>query len=649
MIGRRLLPMLAGLVLVHALGAASGFAGDKPHKPRIVPQYDAKTFFETTSIFGSSFSADESQILVSSDASGVFNVYAQPVAGGTPKMLTHSTTNATMAVSWFPSDDRFLYTADQGGNELNHVYVREKDGTSTDLTPGEKLKAAFVGWSGDYASFYLTTNERDPEHFDLYRYRTDGYKRELVFENTGGWLVADVSRDGHWLALEKVRNNADSDLFLADLTTTGVQPLHITPHKGDVTHGFMTFTADSKTVYYGTNEFGEFSQAWSYTIDKQQRTPVIATDWDVMYVGFSESGRYRVSGVNRDARTVVSIVDTRTGVEVKLPKLPEGDLGGVNFSRSEKLLTFYINSDTSPRDLHVVQMDSGKHQQLTNSINPKIDPANLVEGRVVRYKSFDGLAIPAILYRPWPASPDHKVPALVWVHGGPGGQSRTGYQAVIQHLVNHGYAVLAVNNRGSSGYGKTFYHLDDRDHGGGDLQDCVWARKFLERLDWVDGGKVGIIGGSYGGYMVVAALAFEPEVFDVGINIFGVTNWLRTLKSIPPWWADFREYLFAEIGDPEKDEAMLRARSPLFHAKNIRRPLLVVQGANDPRVLKIESDEIVEAAKKNGVPVDYIVFPDEGHGFRKRENRITASEAYVEFLDRYLKGKTKSSDPPSRS
>ncbi len=313
-----------------------------------------------------------------------------------------------------------------------------------------------------------------------------------------------------------------------------------------------------------------------------------------MYVGFSESGRYRVSGVNRDARTVVSIVDTRTGVEVKLPKLPEGDLGGVNFSRSEKLLTFYINSDTSPRDLHVVQMDGGKHQQLTHSINPKIDPANLVEGQVVRYKSFDGLVVPAILYRPWPASPKSKVPALVWVHGGPGGQSRIGYRAVIQHLANHGYAVLAVNNRGSSGYGKTFYHLDDRDHGGADLQDCVWARKYLEGLDWVDGGKIGIIGGSYGGYMVFAALAFEPEVFDVGINIFGVTNWLRTLKSIPPWWTDFRDYLFAEIGDPEKDEAMLRARSPLFHAKNIRRPLLVVQGAKDPLLLKIESDEIVE-------------------------------------------------------
>ena len=256
-----------------------------------------------------------------------------------------------------------------------------------------------------------------------------------------------------------------------------------------------------------------------------------------------------------------------------------------------------------------------------------------------RPKSFDGKEIPSILYRPWPASKTNKVPALVWVHGGPGGQSRTGYRAVTQHLVNHGYAILAVNNRGSSGYGKTFYHLDDRDHGGGDLQDCVWGRKYLESLDWVDGDKIGIIGGSYGGYMVAAALTFEPEVFDVGINIFGVTNWVRTMNEIPDWWADFREFLVAEIGDPVKDADKLRARSPLFHAKNIIKPLLVVQGANDPRVHQVESDELVAAARANGVPVEYVVFDDEGHGFRKRVNRITASEAYLKFLDKYLKGK----------
>lgn len=241
----------------------------------------------------------------------------------------------------------------------------------------------------------------------------------------------------------------------------------------------------------------------------------------------------------------------------------------------------------------------------------------------------------AILYKPRDANPAARVPALVWVHGGPGGQSRLGYSPTIQYLVNHGYAVLAVNNRGSSGYGKTFYHLDDRKHGDVDLQDCVFGRKYLASLDWVDGARVGIIGGSYGGYMVAAALAFEPDAFDVGIDIFGVTNWVRTLESIPAWWSAMRDSLYAELGDPATDKERLMARSPLFHAKNIKKPLLVVQGANDPRVLKVESDELVAAVKANNVPVEYLVFDDEGHGFQKK-NQIAAVDKYVAFLDRYL-------------
>ena len=245
--------------------------------------------------------------------------------------------------------------------------------------------------------------------------------------------------------------------------------------------------------------------------------------------------------------------------------------------------------------------------------------------------------IPAVLYRPKSASADKPVPALVWVHGGPGGQSRTGYSATQQHLVNHGYALLAANNRGSSGYGKTFFHLDDRRHGEEDLQDIVYGRKYLESLDWVDSQRIGIIGGSYGGYMVAAALAFEPEEFDVGVNIFGVTNWVRTLESIPPWWESFKESLYDEMGDPAVDAERHRRISPLFHADNIVKPMLVVQGANDPRVLQVESDELVAAVQANEVPVEYLVFPDEGHGFVKRVNRIAASEAYVKFLDKHLK------------
>ena len=272
-------------------------------------------------------------------------------------------------------------------------------------------------------------------------------------------------------------------------------------------------------------------------------------------------------------------------------------------------------------------------------LNPEIDKDDLVSAEVIRYKSYDGTEIPAIYYVPKQASATNKVPALVWVHGGPGGQSRQNYFPLVQYLVNHGYAVLAVNNRGSSGYGKTFFHLDDQKHGEADLKDIVESKEWLAKQPQIDGDKIGIIGGSYGGYMVMAAMAFQPEEFDVGVNIFGVTNWLRTLKSIPPWWESFKDALYKEMGDPNTaDSVRLHKISPLFHAQHVKKPLLVLQGAKDPRVLQAESDEIVAEVKKNGVPVEYVLFEDEGHGFVKKENEIEGYGKVLQFLDKYLKG-----------
>lgn len=608
-------------------------------------QHDAATFHMTTSFgmassAGHAFSAEDGRILISSDETGVFNAYAVDPASGERAALTNSQTNATFAISWFPEDDRALVTADNGGDELNHVFVRELDGRLNDITPGENVKAQFVGWSPDGSDIWIATNERDQAAFDIYAYDTLSYESSYVFENTDALQLGSVSPDGRWLVLQRNRTSADTDLLLVDLAAETPQPQLITEHEGNIAHTDYTFTPDSSTLVYGTDEHGEFTQAWTYEIETGERAPLIEAEWDVLFVTYSPSGRYRVHGINDDARTEVTLLDTQTGEPVALPELPAGDIGSVRFSRDEQQIAFLIDSSTSPSNLHVVDLASQNHAQLTDALNPAVSENEMVEAEVVRFASFDGQDIPGILYRPHGASADNPVPALVWVHGGPGGQSRIGYSATIQHLVNHGYAVYAANNRGSSGYGKTFYHMDDRRHGEEDLQDIVAAGDWLRQQDWVRDDQVGVIGGSYGGYMTAAALTFHPEAFDVGINIFGVTNWVRTLDSIPPWWEAFREALYDEMGDPATDAERHRAISPLFHAENVTKPMLVIQGANDPRVLQVESDELVEAVRANGVPVEYVLFPDEGHGFRRRENRIAASEAYVTFLDEYLRGET---------
>ena len=603
---------------------------------REVNQYTIEQFMDTVSIGGSSFSHGEKTILFSSNKTGIYNAFIIPVEGGEPTQLTYSEDDAIFALSFFPEDNRILYSSDKAGNEIDHIYLRDEDGTVRDLTPEEKGKASFYGWAFDQKSFFYGSNKRDPKFFDIYEMDIEIFTPKMIYQNEAGYELASISRDKKYFAFSKAITTNNSEMYLYDRKTKEMK--HLSPHEGDVQYQPQTFSPDSKNLYYLTDEDSEFTYLKRYDIEAGQKDTVEQYDWDIWYTYFSRNGKYRVVGINEDARTVIKVYDTSTNQPLKLPELPGGNISSVNISKSEKIMAFYFNGSRSPNNLLVYNFDSGVYAQLTDTMNPEIDPEDLVEAEVVRYKSFDGLDIPGIYYKPHNINPREKVPALIMVHGGPGGQARKGYRPIQQYLVNHGYALIDVNNRGSSGYGKTFFKMDDKKHGEVDLDDCVWAKKYLISTGYIDPDKIGIIGGSYGGYMVLAGLTFRPDEFAVGVDLFGISNWVRTLQNIPPWWESFKEALYAEMGNPETDLEYLRRISPLFHADNIQKPLMVLQGANDPRVLKVESDEIVEAVKKKGIPVEYIVFDDEGHGFIIKENQITAYKAILDFLNKYLKG-----------
>jgi len=622
------------LILTLLIATSTAFAQKK--QTPAVKEYTIEQFMNTVRIGGASFSSDEKSILFHNNKSGIFNVYSVPVTGGAATQLTSSAKESTFSVSYFPNDARFIYTYDRGGNENSHLYLRELDGSERDLTPGEKVKANFLGWSHDRKSFFFETNERDARFFDIYEMPIDSFKPSLVYKDETGYEFGTISDDKKYIAFQKNGGStADSDVYLYNTATKELK--NITGHTGDMGNAPQVFDVNSKYLYYLTDSGSEFRYVARYDLASGKSEVVEKAPWDVAYTYFSENGKYRVTAINQDARTKIKIIDTASGKPVALPQLPNADITGVNISQSEKLMAFYLNGDRSPSNLYVYDFGTKKATKLTESLNPEINPADLVDTQVIRYKSFDGVEIPSILYKPKQASAQNKVPAIVLVHGGPGGQTRVGYSALSQYLVNHGYVILGVNNRGSSGYGKSFFTSDDGKHGREPLWDCVEAKKYLASLGYVDEKKIGIAGGSYGGYMVLAALTFKPEEFAVGVDLFGVSNWVRTLQSIPPYWESFRKSLYKELGDPNKDLDNLRAISPLFHADKIVKPLIVLQGANDPRVIKPESDEIVDNIKKRNGVVEYVLFDNEGHGFTKKANEIKAYKAILDFLDRHLK------------
>ena len=598
-----------------------------------IQQYSIETLMSNNRSSGGYFSKDADKLIYSSDKSGIFNIYEVDLSTNEETQLTDSKEESFFVRGYSPNTGEVIYSADKGGNENSHIYLI-REGNSIDLTPGENTKASYVGWTNDELGMYIISNSRDPRFFDLYKIDIVTLESEMVFKNDSGYNLNSISNNDRYLVLSLNLSRSEQKLFLYDVKSK--QQVEISNQAANFSG--QNFDKNDENYYYTTNYDSEFYYLMSYNLKNGERSTVYKTNWDVAFSYLSKNNSYRVIAVNEDAQNKLTIKNMSDQSDLNLIGFENMNINSVGFSDDEKLLRVSAGSPNSPGDIYTYELSSNKLNKITSNLNSNVNPKDLVNAEVIRYESFDGLEIPAILYKPHSASKKNKVPALVWVHGGPGGQSRIGYRALIQYLVNHGYAILAVNNRGSSGYGKTFYSLDDLNHGEDDLQDCVWGKKWLQNQDYINPDKIGIIGGSYGGFMTMAAMTFEPEEFKVGVNIYGVTNWIRTLRSIPAYWESTRESLYKEMGNPYTEDSLrLYNISPLFHAKNIKNPVMVLQGANDPRVLQIESDEMVQEARDAGAYVEYVLFEDAGHGFIKKEQQIEGNEKILTFLENYLK------------
>nr|WP_315179917.1 alpha/beta fold hydrolase [uncultured Flavobacterium sp.] len=628
--------ILFGALLIMILSSCKD--EKKKEEARLPEQYDLEDFYNTKSISASGFNNDETKILINNNTTGIYNAYELSLADTTAIALTKSTKESIYTVDYLPGSSKFIYSADEGGNENSHLFLMDrKSNTPKDITPWANSANSFNGWSQDKKSMYINSNKRDVKYFDILKLDTLTWKPTILYQNESGLTPSVISKTERYIALTKEITTDKNEMYLYDSKTKTTKRLS---NDKEANWSPMAFEKNDSIFYYTSNEDKEFSSLLKYNINTGKSEEIFKDKWDVIYMSLSEKEKYHIVFVNNDGKNKVLLFEHATGKPLKLPDFDDGDVINVIISNSENKLLLTVGSSTSSPNLYLYDITSKKLKQLTSTLSKKINQDDLAKAEVIRFKSFDGKEIPAIYYKPLQASKNNKVPALIWVHGGPGGQSRIGYSNTIQYLVNKGYAVLAVNNRGSSGYGKTFYKMDNKDHSNGDLKDCIWGKKWLTEQDYIDPNAIGIYGGSYGGCMVLGALAFHPEEFKVGIDLFGVANWPRTLKSIPPYWESFRKALYDEMGDPyTADSIRLKKISPLYNYDKINKPLLVFQGANDVRVLPVESDEIVEGVKKNGVPVQYVVYPDEGHGFQKKENQIATTKTTLLFLDKYLKSK----------
>ncbi len=608
-----------------------------------MPRYELEQFAAIRNYTDITFSPDGAHVAYVTNASGQFNVWRQPAdlaANGQPLMprqLTALVESAARRAVWSPDGRRILTLADRHGTENYQLYeIPAERGWLYPLTddPESRFELGDTPFSPDGRRIAYTSNERSRTDFDvLVRDLETGATRRYT---DGGYFSAESwSPDGRCLLAMRLNSNTDQDLFLIDVESG--EQRHLTPHEGEVKFFPGPWAADGSGFYLTSDRGREFTGLAFCRVDTGEIAWVETPEWDVANADVSRDGRYLAWVVNEDGYSRLHVRDLSTGVTQSFPALPRGVIAMMRFSPARAEIALLISRPVAPATLHILDITTGAARRLTQGALGGIPEAEMVEPEVVRYPSHDGRAIPAYLYRPQGIGAGERVPVVLSVHGGPEAQELPtyAYTGFYQFLLNHGIGILAPNIRGSTGYGGTYQKLIHRDWGGAELGDLEHAVRYLKTLDWVDGTRLGVFGGSFGGFATLSCVSRLPEHWAAAVDIVGPSNLVTFTRSVPPSWKRFMQKW---VGDPDEDTDELMARSPIRYVDQVRAPLLVIQGANDPRVVKPESDQMVERLRANGATVDYLVFDDEGHGFTKVANSLRAFKATGAWFLRHLCG-----------
>ncbi|MBI4860006.1 MAG: S9 family peptidase [Candidatus Riflebacteria bacterium] len=583
--------------------------------------------------FSPSFSPDGRRVAFVADLSGSPQVWIIPSAGGWPTQVTAGD-DPVESVTWSPAGDWLAFVQAPGGGVNTQVHVVRPDGTGLRrLTEGGRETNDLADWTPDGRKLRTGSNRRKASAIDAYLTDPVTGASELVVASDGIASLEGVSRDGYRALLNRMVNRSDNNLYLVDLRTR-LETL-LTPHSGP---GSFTgkLSEDGRTVYLSSNKDRDllaFSRVRLSDRGAPAPPEVLAQrpDAELDWFEIDAQGARAALLWNVAGKSELAFVDLASGRVSPGPRLPAEIARAPRFSRDGKLLALTAYGAVAPPDIWVLEIDRGEFRRLTESPHAGVDLAGLTRPELARFKAHDGLELTGWLYRP--RGRKGPAPWVLSFHGGPEGQERPTFRGDYQALVARGIGVLAPNIRGSTGFGKRFANLDNGPLRRDAIEDLRSSVEYLVGSGVADPKRIGIMGGSYGGYMTMIGLTEFPDLFAAGVNLFGIVNFFSFFEHTEPWMAAIST---VKYGDPKTQADMLRSLSPLFKLDRVEAALMVQHGANDTNVPVVEAEQVVESLERRGVPVEYLLFPDEGHGFRKITNKVRSTVALVDFFTRHL-------------